>query len=293
MKEIDPRAITTNLGGKWYRSYGVAPCPVCQSERRRDQNALSIKCEGEKLLLHCKKSGCDFRDILVASGIQPGHAEIDQMAIENAARERKAEEAKKLKRARDMWDQGQPITATKGEAYLRGRAITCPLPDSLQWLPDTYHQPSGRYCAAIVASVTTGGIHRTFFDKQTSERLTRSPKMMLGPCQGGAVVLTRAVGPLVVCEGIETGLSLASGLLSGPATIWAALSTSGIRGLHLPKRPGKLTIATDGDKGGREAGNALACRASAIGWEVSLLPAPDGRDWNDVLMGKGVKYADI
>ena len=94
-------------------------------------------------------------------------------------------------------------------------------------------------------------------------------------------------GPLVVAEGIETALSLTSGLLVTPATVWAALSTSGIRCLHLPDQLGRLTIAPDGDKPGREAANALAERAHALGWKVSLLPAPDGRDWNDILTMKG------
>ena len=94
-------------------------------------------------------------------------------------------------------------------------------------------------------------------------------------------------GPLVVAEGIETALSLASGLLRTPATIWAALSTSGIRGLNLSLTASRLTIAPDGDKPGREAANALAERAHALGWQVSLLPAPDGRDWNDILTKKG------
>lgn len=285
---IDPAQLTRDLGGKWYRGYGTAPCPICQPERRKDQNALGIRTDGDRLLMKCKKIGCDFRDLLVASGIQPGHVEIDQMALENAEREHREDEAKKLKRARSMWDQSQPIEGTKGEDYLRARSITCALPDALRWLPDAYHQPSGRYCSAIVANVFTGGIHRTFLDEQSGERLTRSPKMMLGPCQGGAVVLAEAVGPLVVCEGIETGLSLTSGLLSGPATIWAALSTSGIKGLHLPERPGKLVIASDGDGPGQAAGCELANRANAIGWDVCLLPAPEGRDWNDVLVGKGV-----
>lgn len=81
---------------------------------------------------------------------------------------------------------------------------------------------------------------------------------------------------------------LASRLLGRPGTIWAALSTSGIRGLRLPPQPGGLTIAPDGDTAGREAANALAERAHGLGWQVSLLPAPDGRDWNDILTGKAV-----
>ena len=110
---------------------------------------------------------------------------------------------------------------------------------------------------------------------------------MLGAVTGGAVRLADGLGPLVVAEGIETALSLASGLLRTPATIWAGLSTSGIRGLILPLPSARLTIAPDGDAPGREAANALAERAHALGWQVSLLPAPDGRDWNDILTKKG------
>jgi DNA primase len=50
---------------------------------------------------------------------------------------------------------------------------------------------------------------------------------------------------------------------------------------------GKLTIAPDGDPAGKSAAHSLAERATALGWQVSLLPAPDGRDWNDILAMKG------
>jgi len=99
--------------------------------------------------------------------------------------------------------------------------------------------------------------------------------------------LTEALGRLAVAEGIETALSLACGLLRAPATIWAALSTSGLTGLCLPPDPGKLTIAPDGDAPGRAAAHALAERAHGLGWNVSLLTAPEGRDWNDILSMKG------
>ena len=139
----------------------------------------------------------------------------------------------------------------------------------------------------MVADVQpTGGVHRTFFAKH-GERLSKSAKMMLGACSGGAVRLSEAVGPLVVCEGIETGLSLLCGLLSGPATVWVALSTSGIKGLSLPPRAGDLIIASDGDAAGRDAANNLAQTAHGLGWQVSMLPAPDGQDWNDVLQNGG------
>lgn len=111
---------------------------------------------------------------------------------------------------------------------------------------------------------------------------------MLGAALGGAVRLAEAEGPLVVAEGIETALSLPSGLLRAPATVWAALSAAGIAGLRLPDGIlRKLTIAPDGDAAGRDAAHKLAERAAALGWTVCLLPAPEGRDWNDILMLKG------
>ena len=111
--------------------------------------------------------------------------------------------------------------------------------------------------------------------------------MSLGAVAGGAVRLTEATPTLAVAEGIETALSLSCGLLREPATVWAALSTSGMQGLRLPAFPGKLILAPDGDKAGRAAAHELAERAHALGWKVSLLPAPEGRDWNDVLTAKG------
>ena len=286
---IDPAYLTRDLGGKWLNNYGVAPCPICQPQTRKDQNALTITVKEGRLLLHCKKSGCDFRAILTAAGITAGTIEIDRNVIEASVRSRAVQTAKLKARARSLWDNGKPIQGTKGEAYLRRRGITCALPDIMRWLPDTYHFPSSSYCAAIVADVQpTGGVHRTFIGK-AGERLTRSNKMMLGPCLGGAVRLSQGAGPLVVCEGIETGLSLLSGLLNERANVWAALSTSGMKGLILPNESGELIIATDGDEAGIEAGERLGSRAVISGWNVRLKPAPDGQDWNDVLRNRGLE----
>jgi len=133
-------------------------------------------------------------------------------------------------------------------------------------------------------------VHRTYLRADGSGKagLDGGDKLMLGATAGGAVRLTDGPGRLVVAEGIESALSLACGLLGEPATIWAALSTSGIRGLHLPAQPGRLTIACDGDKPGREAAHALAERAHALGWQVGMCDPGDGADFNDILAGKAV-----
>jgi hypothetical protein len=266
-------------------NHGSAPCPVCQPERRHDQNALSITVKDGKLLFHCFKSGCSFFEIANAAHVSIDRSQIDFRASREADQKRREYDAAKLANARSLWDAAGPIRGTKAEAYLRGRGITCELPKSLRYMPDIFHAPSMTRGAAMVAKVSpTNGVHRTFFDK-AGVRLPKDAKMMLGPCSGGAVRLSDSAGPLVVCEGIETGLSLLSGLLTRPASIWAALSTSGIRALNLPPTPGELIIATDSDDdgAGHAAGDKLAITASALGWKVSLMPAPDGMDWNDAL----------
>lgn len=282
----EARDLTYSLSGEWRGNHGSAPCPVCQIEKRREQRALSIREEGGRLLTFCHKSGCDFLAVTEAAGLPAATGAIDLQAAREADTRRLAYEAEQRARAAKLWEAGKPIEGSKGEAYLRGRGITCPLPRSLRWVAEAYHGPSARWHSAMVAQVSTGGIHRTFFDK-SGVRLTSNAKMMQGPCSGGAVALSEAQGPLVVCEGIETGLSLLSGLLSEPAEVWAALSTSGIRALALPPKPRRLIVAADGDGPGMEAAKALGDRAYCLGWEVFLWPAPEGMDWNDVLQGKG------
>ena len=266
---------------------------MCQPQRDKCQNALTLA-DGRNgyLLLHCKKSDCAFTDILAALELRPGvYSPPDAKVLARREAEQRDHELRRAMQATLLWKEAQPINGTTAEAYLRGRGISCSLPDTLRFHPECWHGPTAKRYPAMVALVTGGNgaaIHRTYLvpDGRGKAAVT-PPKAMLGATSGGAVRLAEGPGPLVVCEGIETGLSLASGLLRKPVTVWAALSTSGLRGLGLPPQPGRLTIATDGDTAGREAGHALADRAHALGWNVSLLPAPDGRDWNDILTMKG------
>lgn len=288
----DARTLTIDLGGHWRGRYGTAACPVCQPERRRGQDALTIA-DGERgLLLHCKKTGCSFAGILAAAGIAPGdYAPPDPVITAQRDAERRAEAEKKARQALGLWNEARPIEGTPAEAYLRHRGINCPLPMSLRYHPECWHGATARRLPAMVALIEGAdrpAIHRTYLREDGTGKADAAPdRAMLGAVAGGAVRLTNGPGALAVAEGIETALSLSCGLLRGSVTIWAALSTSGLRGLCLPDRPGRLIVATDGDDAGRAAGHDLAERAAALGWTVSLLPAPSGRDWNDILRTKG------
>jgi hypothetical protein len=69
----DARDLTLALGGRWHGRYGAAPCPICQPERRKGQNALTLA-DGRngRLVLDCKKTACAFLDILAAAGVRSG-----------------------------------------------------------------------------------------------------------------------------------------------------------------------------------------------------------------------------
>jgi len=284
----DARTFTTALGGRWHGRYGAAPCPVCQPERRKGQGALTVA-DGRdgRLLAHCKKAACTFADILAAAGIGAGdYTPPDPATIAQREAERRADAERRAAQAWRCWQDAQPIAGTPAEAYLRARGITCDLPDTLRFYPEAWHGPTARRHPAMVALIEGAdafAVHRTYLRPDGTGKAGLDPdKAMLGAVAGGAVRLTDGPDALVVAEGIETGLALASGLLRGPAAVWAALSTPGVRGLRLPPEPGRLTIAPDGDRAGHEAAHALAERSHALGWAVSLLPAPEGRDWADI-----------
>lgn len=298
--------ITRALNGRWHGRYGVAFCPAHPNRRTP---ALSLADgEGGRLLARCH-AGCDFGRVLdglralgLAEGVPLG-LRPDPEAEARRQAEARADAARRGAQAQRLWDEAVPLAGTPAETYLRGRGITCALPVTLRFHPACWHL-SARRLPALVALVEGGeafGVHRTYLQADGRGKAAVEPaKAMLGAVAGGAVRLTdapppspgedtsldaspHALSPLVMAEGLETALSLASGLLSGPAAVWAALSTSGLRALRLPSTPGRLTIAADGDAPGLEAARALASRAQGLGWRVSLLPAPEGRDWNDVL----------
>ncbi len=285
----DAKTIVQQLRGKWFGRYGITCCPAHANTRTP---SLSIaNGEGGRLLLHCH-AGCSFLSILDALkglGLVEGSGHYSPPSTEEMARVRQAEKEQAEKqeaRALVCWREAVPIYGTIAETYLRHRGITAELPDTLRFHPDCWH-PAGKRWPAMVALVEGAprlAIHRTYLRPDGLGKAEVEPaKAMLGAVAGGAVRLTAGGDKLVVCEGIETGLSLASGLLRLRPTVWAALSTSGMKALRLPDPPGHVVIATDGDQPGKDAGQALGRIAGAWGFTVGLLPAPDGMDWNDVL----------
>lgn len=105
--------------------------------------------------------------------------------------------------------------------------------------------------------------------------------MMFGPCRGGVVRLAERGEVLMVGEGIETCLAAiqATGLAA-----WAALSTSGLRALDLPRDARDVIVLADGDDPGEVAAQDCAWRWKREGRRVRIARPPQGLDFNELLV---------
>ena len=232
-------------------------CPV---HHGKDFNCSVWEVDGDAHF-ECKSRHCDWRKIraVFESGTfaplpLSTHQEIASL-----------DDVKRTEIAQRVWSASRPAASTVVETYLRARGITMAVPPSLRFHPRLRH-PSDIYLPGMVACIThanTGvkvqAVHRTFLRADGRAKADIEPtKAMLGPSRGGAVRLAPVCGDcLIVCEGIETGLSLLQAV--GPP-VWAALSTSGLRALTLPPEIRRVIIAADADEPGEAAAQAAAAR---------------------------------
>lgn len=181
-----------------------------------------------------------------------------------------------------------PLDGSPVAAYLASRGLRIPPTARIRFHPGLKHL-SGSIWPAMVALVTRGtddaplAIHRTFLARDGSGKApVDPPKMMLGPCRGGAVRLAELREPLMVGEGIETCLAA---MQATGNVAWAALSTSGLRALDLPDSIRDVIVLADGDEPGEAAALDCARRWKREGRKVRIARPPRGCDFNDLLMG--------
>jgi putative DNA primase/helicase len=283
--------IARALGGRKTGQGWTARCPA------HDDRELSLSitdAKGGKVLV-CRHAGCDQRDVIAAlrsRGLWAADGRHAGRAPHNVHRRLHAQpEPEALTRteaALALWQASRPAKGTPAEAYLRSRGINLSPPPAIRFRAGLKH-PSGSVWPAMVALVThgTGGapiaIHRTFLARGGKGKAPVDPaKMMLGPCGRGAVRLADPGDVLMVGEGIET--CLAAMMATGhPA--WAALSTSGLRTLDLPKDVRDVIVLADGDEAGEAAARDCAWRWRREGRRVRIACPPQGLDFNDMLMG--------
>lgn len=297
----------------------------------------SFHCEDRKGRYHCfgcGASGDHFRFFMELDGVTfpraiemvaqlagvnvPGHTETEaekqarlkreadrKRRNEQRERDQQRELDRRVETVRSLWDEAKPIAGTLAETYLRCRFIELDeWPASLRFHPRLSHA-GGKHPALIggvqAASRKLIAIWRVFLNADGTamkDEEGKKVKLGFGPATGGAVRFGPVTETLRLAEGMETALAVK--LLTKPnASVWATLSTSGLKGIEIPAGVKRLEIYADGDRHrlnkrtgevmtppGIEAANTLKERAEKSGLQVTVFPSPEPDDWLDVLEAK-------
>ena len=198
-----------------------------------------------------------------------------------------AGEARRIARACAIYAAAGPISGA-AEAYLIGRGLQ-PVPAWTRLRTAVLRYPDAGEHPAVIAPLmrvdgALEGIQRTFLTVDGRKLPLRDPKLSLGRARGGAIRLGDRAAELVLCEGLEDGLSLAQELPG--ASVWAAPGAGMLAAMCLPAIVSSVIIAADNDAAGEQAARRAAERFASEGRRVRLMrPDPAFKDWNDQLRG--------
>lgn len=289
--------IARALGGHRAGATWMARCPV--HEDRTPSLSISAGKSG-KVLVRCH-AGCDQRDLITTlqeRGLWQASGRASGIGLKHRRRIAEKPDADALKRsaaALAIWQASHAAEGTPVATYLRSRRLDVPALPALRFHAGLKH-PSGGVWPAMVALVTHGAtgspiaVHRTFLARDGSGKAPVDPtKMMLGPCRSGVVRLGEPGAVLMVGEGIET--CLAAMQATGTAA-WAALSTSGLRSLDLPRDVSDVIVLADGDEPGEAAAQDCARRWKREGRSVRIARPPQGMDFNDLLKARPPSFTE-
>ena len=194
----------------------------------------------------------------------------------------------KVAKARAIWRDAVQPQGTPAEAYLRGRGLTLPLPDSLRFARLPYGRDKALHpcLVALVASAEgkLTGIQRTYLTADGRKAFGRDSKRSLGSIAGHAIRCAPAgVDGLIVTEGLEDALSLQQE--AGKAA-WAAAGAGMLPAMRFPVGTRSVTIGADGDDAGETAARRAANAFTARGLMVRIIrPMPPHKDFNAELTG--------
>ena len=185
--------------------------------------------------------------------------------------------------ARKIWAAAHAIAGTPAEKYLRRRNIDIGLPDCLRFDRLWF---AGELRPMLIAAVAgpdnrVQAIHRIVLkDDGTKADLNGGRvKFSLGPVMGGAIRLTGSGNGMLVCAGIEDGLTL---LQQQAQAVWAVTSDVALRAVQLPAGVRSVVVAHDSDETGKSAGKEAADRLAGEGRQVRLIqPLPPFKDFNE------------
>lgn len=227
--------------------------------------------------------------------------------------------AAKIAKANRLWGKTVPIAGSAGETYFASRRIPLMLiknrVDDLRFVPRLEHWRSARwdkdrkvedgpYFPAVIAAIRNPagevtGVHCTFIRADGSGKAdVDKAKLMLGLVKGSFIRLTRGsddgpfeeaeaaglAAPLIIAEGIETGLSVA--LAVPEVRVAAAGSFEHMMAVDvetMAAEPIIYALDNDGSANNNDAAEARIEELIARGKQATFMSPSGAKDFNDVL----------
>ncbi len=257
------------------------------------------------------------QDVLTPQSDEDRARRDERRRKEHEATEKEAAEklAANRKNGFGLWLNGiKEISGTPVDTYLKSRAIDLSLigrqPGAIRYLPNHKHIGQDNeltYWPCMGVSMMTplgsfGAIHRTYLAEDGSGKAPVEPARKIWPSFKGCVArLSKGKsglspeeaakqgvsGPVILCEGIEDGLSLV--IACPDYRVWVTGSIANIA--HVPALPcvSSWVICADNDPEDSRAAAQLTTALQGIhqhGLPWVLARSDIGKDVNDLLRGK-------
>ncbi|NIJ37197.1 DNA primase [Sphingopyxis panaciterrae] len=193
----------------------------------------------------------------------------------------------KLALVRRQYQQAVELHGTSAATYLSGRGLQ-PTDAWGRLRASVLYYPMHGPCPVLIAPIddpegSLVGVHRTYLQPSGAKLDVANPRLTLGYLRGGAIRLGEVTDQLIICEGLEDGLTLYQ-LMGTP--VWVAGGAGFMRQMIIPETIRSLTIAADNDDAGELAAQRAADTHNIGGRDVHIVrPDPAFKDFNDELQG--------
>jgi phage/plasmid primase-like uncharacterized protein len=238
---------------------------------------------GNLILLYCFV-GCTIEGICAALGLRVADLFIPNGTV-NPTPQWSLEQRRTY--AYDIWCHSQRAIGTLVQPYLNSRGITIAPPSSIRFIALRKHVEFGWSFPALLAGLQDrdgrfSGVSITWLAADGSGKAPVDPvRKSYGLLRGACVRLAPAGERLILCEGVETGLSITQACPELP--VWCALGASNLAQVELPACVKEVTIAADGDEAGERGARTAANQFLRQGLTVKIARPEPGRDFNDEL----------
>lgn len=197
--------------------------------------------------------------------------------------------ADRISEAKAIWRAAEPATGTLAETYLRSRGLHLPIPESIRFARLRYGTKGPEH-PALIACVASAdnkliGIQRTYLAPDGSGKASvPKAKLSLGRVSGGAIRLAPCAASLIVCEGLEDGLTLQQEL---GRSVWVAAGASMLPNMIFPAGVRSIAIGGDNDKAGQASARKAAETFAHRGIDSRVFFPVDAKDFNQELQQQG------